>query len=139
MVLCQELPVCIVSLYSCFLHWKHLYDSLNYYRKVMVDDISNFNTIIHHYLSKDINYELRNILTNLMFSQYVHTWFFNRRYMAVCHPYRHREYNSRFNVMNRIMIYTLPVLFFAIILNIPKFYETKVNMYSVHFKLTMHL
>ena len=65
------------------------------------------------------------------------------RYIAVCHPYRHREYNYRFNVVNRILIYTLPVFFFSLVLNIPKFYETKVEiLHMVYFtgdKLIKHI
>ena len=56
--------------------------------------------------------------------------------MAVCHPHKYREFNHRLNTVCRILVYTGPALTLSILLNLPKFYETKVSQTSIcyHFK-----
>ena len=49
------------------------------------------------------------------------------RYLAVCHPHRYREINSTMKPLSRVLLYTIPVATFSIIINIPKFLETKVR------------
>ena len=53
------------------------------------------------------------------------------RYVAVCKPHRYRELNIRVGMIRRIMIYTIPVATISVLLNIPKFFETKVNSSAV--------
>ena len=58
------------------------------------------------------------------------------RYMAVCHPHRYRELNSTMRPICRALIYTMPVATFAIVINVPKFFETKVTTFpyqQIHF------
>ena len=51
------------------------------------------------------------------------------RYMAVCHPHRYRELNSTMRPIYRALVYTMPVATFAIVINVPKFFETKVTTF----------
>ena len=53
------------------------------------------------------------------------------RYLAVCKPHRYREINSTMKPLYRILLYFLPVAVFSILLNIPKFLETKVSRYDI--------
>ena len=53
------------------------------------------------------------------------------RYVAVCKPHRYRELNIRVGMIRRILIYTIPVATISVLLNIPKFFETKVNTSNV--------
>ena len=52
--------------------------------------------------------------------------------MAVCHPHKYREFNHRLNTVCRILVYTGPALTLSILLNLPKFYETKVSQTSIY-------
>ena len=47
------------------------------------------------------------------------------RYCAVCHPFYYRESVRSTSVDCRVAKYVIPVIVFAVILNIPKFFETK--------------
>ena len=48
------------------------------------------------------------------------------RYCAVCHPYTYRGLTQTRTVSRRVLLYVVPVLSFSILLNIPKFFETKI-------------
>ena len=48
------------------------------------------------------------------------------RYCAVCHPYTYRDLTQTRSVSRRVAIYVIPVIIFSIILNLPKFFETKI-------------
>ena len=48
------------------------------------------------------------------------------RYCAVCHPFYYRDAVQTTSVNYRVAKYVIPVVFFAIILNIPKFFETEI-------------
>ena len=48
------------------------------------------------------------------------------RYCAVCHPFSYRDAVRATSVNYRVAKYVIPVVVFAIILNIPKFFETEI-------------
>ena len=48
------------------------------------------------------------------------------RYCAVCHPYTYRDLTQTSSVSKRVSLYIVPVLLFSVILNIPKFFETRI-------------
>ena len=48
------------------------------------------------------------------------------RYCSVCHPYIYRDITQTRSVSRRVAIYVIPVILFSIILNLPKFFETKI-------------
>ena len=48
------------------------------------------------------------------------------RYCSVCHPYTYRDLTQTRSVSRRVAIYVIPVIIFSIILNLPKFFETKI-------------
>ena len=48
------------------------------------------------------------------------------RYCAVCHPYTYRDLTQTSSVSKRVSLYVIPVLVFSVILNIPKFFETRI-------------
>ena len=48
------------------------------------------------------------------------------RYCAVCHPFYYRDAVRATSVKYRDAKYVIPVVVFAIILNIPKFFETEI-------------
>ena len=48
------------------------------------------------------------------------------RYIAVCYPLLHRDLVHTYSVMRRVMIYTIPVVIVSLLINIPKFFETKI-------------
>ena len=48
------------------------------------------------------------------------------RYCAVCHPFYYRDAVRATSVNYRVAKYVIPVVVFAIILNIPKFFETEI-------------
>ena len=48
------------------------------------------------------------------------------RYCAVCHPFYYRDAVRATSVNYRVANYVIPVVVFAIILNIPKFFETEI-------------
>ena len=47
------------------------------------------------------------------------------RYTAVCHPFYYRDAVLATSVNCRVAKYVIPVIVFAFILNIPKFFETE--------------
>ena len=47
------------------------------------------------------------------------------RYSAVCHPFYYRDAVRSTSVNCRVAKYVIPVILFAVILNIPKFFETE--------------
>lgn len=47
------------------------------------------------------------------------------RYFAVCHPYRYRDMTQSCPVSRRVVSYVGPVVALSVILNIPKFFETR--------------
>ena len=51
---------------------------------------------------------------------------FHCRYCAVCHPYTYRDLTHARSVSRRVTIYVIPVIIFSALLNIPKFFETKI-------------
>ena len=48
------------------------------------------------------------------------------RYCAVCHPYTYRDLTHSNSVNKRVLLYVLPVILVSILLNIPKFFETRI-------------
>ena len=46
-------------------------------------------------------------------------------YIAVCFPIVHRDLVHTYSVAKRVMAYTIPVLIISLLINIPKFLETK--------------
>ena len=48
------------------------------------------------------------------------------RYCAVCHPYTYRDLTQTSSVSKRVSLYIIPVLVFSVVLNIPKFFETRI-------------
>jgi len=48
------------------------------------------------------------------------------RYCAVCHPYTYRDLTQSRTVNRRVFYYVFPVISFSIILNLPKFFETRI-------------
>ena len=48
------------------------------------------------------------------------------RYCAVCHPFYYRDAVLASSVKFRVAKYVIPVVVFAIVLNIPKFFETEI-------------
>ena len=48
------------------------------------------------------------------------------RYCAVCHPFYYRDAVQSTSVNYRVAKYVIPVIVFAVILNIPKFFETEI-------------
>ena len=51
---------------------------------------------------------------------------FHSRYVAICFPLAHRNLSHSYTVTTRVIFYTLPVMALSILINIPKFLETKV-------------
>ena len=47
------------------------------------------------------------------------------RYLAVCRPYEYRIAASTQTITSRVLKLTLPTLILAVIINIPKFFETE--------------
>ena len=47
------------------------------------------------------------------------------RYVAICHPFVHRNISHSYSVRRRVIFYTLPVIMISIVINLPKFLETK--------------
>ena len=54
------------------------------------------------------------------------------RYIAVCFPIVHRDLVHTYSVAKRVMAYTGPVLILSLLINIPKFFETKVTEDQTH-------
>ena len=54
------------------------------------------------------------------------TNFIYDRYIAICSPLLHHDLVHTYSVMRRVTIYTVPVILVSLILNIPKFLETKI-------------
>ena len=54
------------------------------------------------------------------------------RYIAVCYPIVHRDLVHTYSVAKRVMAYTIPVLILSLLINIPKFLETKVITRQEH-------
>ena len=52
------------------------------------------------------------------------------RYLAVCRPHHYREVQGR---SNRVIIYILPALLGAIIINVTKFFEVEAIMFCEDF------
>ena len=48
------------------------------------------------------------------------------RYIAVCHPLFHRDLVHSHSVGKRVTLYTIAVVIASIVINIPKFFETKI-------------
>ena len=48
------------------------------------------------------------------------------RYCSVCHPYTYRDITQTSTVNKRVIIYVVPVIVFSLVLNLPKFFETKI-------------
>ena len=48
------------------------------------------------------------------------------RYCSVCHPYTYRDIINTASVNKRVIVYVIPVIIFSFVLNIPKFFETKI-------------
>ena len=53
-------------------------------------------------------------------------WYVFRRYIAVCFPLLHRDLVHTYSIMQRVTVYTVPVMILSILINIPKFLETKI-------------
>ncbi|TRY73705.1 hypothetical protein TCAL_00917, partial [Tigriopus californicus] len=47
------------------------------------------------------------------------------RYIAVCRPLHYRDITTRYSVQRRTLSYILPVILVSVILNVPKFLETR--------------
>ena len=47
------------------------------------------------------------------------------RYIAICHPLFHRDLVHTHSIAKRVALYTIPVVITSLLINIPKFYETK--------------
>ena len=111
--LCYLVPIYILPVDIGFIHWKYLYDFGNHYWKV--------NSLL-----KSMNFVFWCIWDyNDIYSYCLY------RYVAVCKPHRYRELNIRVGMIRRILIYTIPVATISVLLNIPKFFETKVNTSAV--------
>ena len=52
-----------------------------------------------------------------------------RRYIAVCHPQKYRSLNLSINNVVRVVIYVVPVTLASVSLNLPKFFEAKVQQF----------
>ena len=52
------------------------------------------------------------------------------RYLAVCRPHHYREVQGR---SNRVIMYILPALLAAVIINITKFFEVESDEYCIDF------
>ena len=52
------------------------------------------------------------------------------RYLAVCRPHHYREVQGR---SNRVIMYILPALLAAVIINITKFFEVEPMKYCLDF------
>ena len=48
------------------------------------------------------------------------------RYIAVCYPLLHRDLVYTYSITKRVLVYTIPVLILSVLINIPKFMETKI-------------
>jgi hypothetical protein len=48
------------------------------------------------------------------------------RYIAVCFPLAHRDMSYTYSVERRVVAYAVPVVVLAVVVNLPKFLETKV-------------
>ena len=44
----------------------------------------------------------------------------------MCHPYTYRDITQTSTVNKRVIIYVVPVIVFSLVLNLPKFFETKI-------------
>ncbi len=53
------------------------------------------------------------------------------RYVAVCFPLLHRDLAYTYSVSTRVTVYTVPVVALSILINIPKFLETKIVVETV--------
>ena len=53
------------------------------------------------------------------------------RYIAVCHPLFHRDLVHTHSIAKRVVIYTIPVIIFALLINVPKFFETQTLMHQI--------
>ena len=58
------------------------------------------------------------------------------RFLAVCHPYEYRAIASTESVGGRVAKLTLPVFALAVVINIPKFFETKLIEVSLFFPVS---
>jgi hypothetical protein len=114
MALCEVVSIHILSDDVSFVYWKHLHDSGNHCWKVHLHKYHSFITIS---VSPPENMYLNTNISCIY------------RYVAVCKPHRYRELNLRVNAIRRVMIYTIPVISFSILLNIPKFFETQVTFF----------
>jgi len=54
------------------------------------------------------------------------------RHCAVCKPIHYRNVTTRYSVKRRTLSYIIPVVLLSIILNIPKFMETKFEWTAIH-------
>ena len=113
--LCYLVPIYILSVNIGFIHWKYLYDFGNHYWKV------NYLLTLLNFVYLDAS----EIMMIFIYSYCLH------RDVAVCKPHRYRELNIRVGMIRRIMIYTIPVATISVLLNLPKFFETKVNTSAV--------
>ena len=48
------------------------------------------------------------------------------RYYSVCHPYNYRDLTQTKSVPRRVILYVVPVVIFSVLINIPKFFETRI-------------
>ena len=44
----------------------------------------------------------------------------------MCHPYKYRHFTQTSSVAKRVIIYVIPVISISFMLNLPKFFETKI-------------
>ena len=114
--LCYLVPIYILPVDIGFIHWKYLYDFGNHHWKV-----NSFNPSMNFVYPSDAS----DIMIIFIYSYCLY------RYVAVCKPHRYRELNIRVGMIRRILIYTIPVATISVLLNIPKFFETKVNTSNV--------
>ena len=54
------------------------------------------------------------------------------RYIAVCHPLFHRDLVHTHSITKRVALYTVPVVIVSLLINIPKFFETKTVTRNIH-------
>ena len=48
------------------------------------------------------------------------------RYIAICYPLVHRNLSHSYTIAKRVAFYTIPVMILSILINLPKFWETRV-------------
>lgn len=68
----------------------------------------------------------KNCYTNYVSRNNVTLFSNDPRYIAVCFPLLHRDLAYTYSVSTRVVCYTVPVLIISILVNVPKFMETKI-------------